>query len=512
MRKINRHKLLIIVLYLVILLLAVFSKSRSTSSLELHKRVSVENNITRTDYVDDEGRITYAIDKNYATLVETRENNTVFREFFDEDGNPQRQSGGFFALLRSFNVDDLVEYEYYYDAEGKPVAVEDGTYGLYYEYNEEGQNILLAFLDENGQRTARKDGCAVVRRKFRRLVDDGSFGEENLDSAPVSENNEGLNQEEHSGGLIQEDYYFDLNDEPICLKNGAFATQIEKNEKGLNIRSTSLGRDGKPVMTSDGYATSRRTHFPDGTIETETYFDAEDHPVALSQGQYGLRVDGQKTIYIDQYGNDMFVLSNFLVNSFASVMLAAIVLLCIAILLPEKISFVFLILYVAFILYMTLLYRAGSEGFLKLELFWSYRLFIKDPQMRMEILNNIMLFVPLGALLYKAYPKKNVNNNCRCNYYSHGACVKAQCTCDHRREIACANFSSCCLRAKRFGINVKIIFAAVLLSAVIELLQYFLGIGYCELDDMISNGIGALLGFRTCEVFMANRLTDLKEE
>ncbi|MBQ9613431.1 MAG: hypothetical protein IJV14_12715, partial [Lachnospiraceae bacterium] len=150
MRKINRHKLLIIVLYLVILLLAVFSKSRSASSLELHKRVSVENNVTRTDYVDDEGRITYAIDKNYAILVETRENNTVFREFFDEDGNPQRQSGGFFALLRSFNADDLVEYEYYYDAEGKPVAVEDGTYGLYYEYNEEGQNILLAFLDENG--------------------------------------------------------------------------------------------------------------------------------------------------------------------------------------------------------------------------------------------------------------------------------------------------------------------------------------------------------------------------
>ncbi len=67
---------------------------------------------------------------------------------------------------------------------------------------------------------------------------------------------------------------------------------------------------------------------------------------------------------------------------------------------------------------------------------------------RQDILNNIWLFVPLGAALYD--PK-------------------------HRLRWVWA----------------------VLLSVGIEVLQYFFGIGLCELDDVFSNGLGAMIGYVT---------------
>ena len=65
----------------------------------------------------------------------------------------------------------------------------------------------------------------------------------------------------------------------------------------------------------------------------------------------------------------------------------------------------------------------------------------------MEILNNIWLFIPLGALLGRLYPRD------------------------------------------RF-----IFFMPTLISVMIEFTQYMFDIGYCEFDDVFSNTVGGLIG------------------
>ena len=63
----------------------------------------------------------------------------------------------------------------------------------------------------------------------------------------------------------------------------------------------------------------------------------------------------------------------------------------------RKLNKVMLPMYIMFIVYMTVMFREIGVGMLNLELFWSYRLFKVSSELKMEILNNIWLFIPLGA-------------------------------------------------------------------------------------------------------------------
>lgn len=106
--------------------------------------------------------------------------------------------------------------------------------------------------------------------------------------------------------------------------------------------------------------------------------------------------------------------------------------------------------YLLFIILMTLMYREAGSGRLRLTLFWSYSRFIRKWRIRKEILNNIWLFIPLGAILYRLIPK----------WY--------------------------------------VVFVTVPLSIAIEAAQYMLDRGLCETDDVVSNVLGGLIGIIVC--------------
>ena len=116
----------------------------------------------------------------------------------------------------------------------------------------------------------------------------------------------------------------------------------------------------------------------------------------------------------------------------------------------RKFNTVLLPFYLVFIAMMTLLYREIGTGRLNLTLFWSYRRFLSSPSLRKEIVNNIWLFIPLGAILYKLIPK----------WYA--------------------------------------VFIPLIVSVAVEIAQYALDVGLCELDDMVSNGFGGLIGAAVC--------------
>lgn len=104
--------------------------------------------------------------------------------------------------------------------------------------------------------------------------------------------------------------------------------------------------------------------------------------------------------------------------------------------------------YVVFILMETVIGRKSGSGRMELVPFWSY----SHPELRMEIILNYILFIPLGFLLYLCFGE--------------------------RRKYGC----------------VWIATAGFLLSASIESIQLVFRIGLFEFDDMIGNTIGCLIG------------------
>ena len=156
----------------------------------------------------------------------------------------------------------------------------------------------------------------------------------------------------------------------------------------------------------------------------------------------------------------MYRLSRFLHTHAAAVFALGLAVCVASLLLNRRGNAALLALYLLFIAYMTLMYRDAVVNRLNLELFWSYRQFLSAPGMRMEILFNILLFIPLGLILYR-------------------------------------------LTGRPWAALI-----AVAVSVAVELTQYALGIGLCELDDIVSNGLGGGLG---CLLgIAAGRLRDLR--
>lgn len=424
---------------------------RSTSLKEV---VSQSGNVERIDYFNKEGTITEAADKNYATCIKTTNGISVLEEFFDAKGEPAKQPSGYYAILREFdenehnyritylgrnhepititagysiclrqfNQDGLLVKEQYLDVDGNPTKTDLYGYGCLRNYDENGRVVLVTYINENGEPVVTRLGYATLRRTF---YGEGSFA-----------------------GKVENEFYFDAYEQPIALSHGEYGAHKEYDEYGREIGITYLAVDGNPMVTKDGYTTVKRTFYPNDTIRTEMYFDVVGNPVALSQGQYGeLRKDG-KVSFLTADGKELFNLKNYLYEHTSLVVVTGLFIVLISLICGRGLNFVLLVVFIGFIIYITLMNRT-TTGKLNTELqpFWSYRQILTSPVLRLEILNNIWLFVPLGTILYKLHPK------------------------------------------------IWVMLLPIMFSVIIETIQLFTGIGLAEIDDMISNGLGGAIGY-----------------
>lgn len=121
--------------------------------------------------------------------------------------------------------------------------------------------------------------------------------------------------------------------------------------------------------------------------------------------------------------------------------------------------------YLVFLFGATLLNRTPGEGQgIQLELFWSYRVMFQKNSIEMgkQILYNILAFIPWGILMPQ--------------------CMDSE---------------------YRFW---KVTGMAVAVSVFIEATQYVFQCGLCELDDMVHNGLGAVIGYGVyLAIFSRNR-------
>lgn len=340
----------------------------------------------QTDYVNGMGALTVALDKNYATVVKT----------LDQDGN---------CVL-----------EQYFDNHGKPAVTANGNYALRRRYNAEGKWITSTYLDSELRPIVGRSGYASIHRTY------------------------------NAAGKVATEMYFAADGQPAPSLNKVYGVRNEYDENDRISVITSLDADSNPMNNRGHYAMIRRTYTSDGKLYMQKFYDKNGNPVRLSSGQYGYVYVNGKTICLDRDGNRIFVLRHFLLNSIFLVLLIGVLLLLLILLSDRLHAWILLFLYLAFIIYMTMINREVGSSVITWSMPPNYYLFFMDK----EILANIWLFVPLGAILYKL---------------------------SHMWEI---------------------IALPIALTLLIETAQLFLDIGAFELSDLIANSLGGAMGIVVC--------------
>lgn len=121
---------------------------RGTTSSELTKLEKTEGNITRTSYIDTSGELTYAIDKHYAILVQTKdeEGRVLEEHYLDENEEPTACWGYFGISYEHREGEDIITY---LDEEGNPVKTQSGYAIIVRSLDELGQALDDRYYDEN---------------------------------------------------------------------------------------------------------------------------------------------------------------------------------------------------------------------------------------------------------------------------------------------------------------------------------------------------------------------------
>lgn len=435
------------------------------TSSELSIRETVDGSVTSTSYVNPDGVITEAIDMGYATVCRIWDDNgRVVEEryldangdsvarygnyyglsyeydeigtvitYLDAEGNPIIRSDGYSTIVRTQD-DGRASDDFYYDLNGQQVQCSGGYYGLHRGYNSDGQNISLTFFDKDGHAVSTSSGYAI--KTYQRDMD----------------------------GTIVGEQYFDTEGNPARSLLGQYGELYQRNEQGYIGQITYLGADGKPTPTNAGYTILKRTYHRDGTADTDMYFDTNGNSKALSKGQYGIKRSGKVNLLLDRNGNTMLCVDNLLNGFPCMVVVFGSVVCLLMIVFPKSLSVVLTIVYVAFILYETLMFRESGDVRTNFVLFSYAGKFLKEQSVRVGVINNIWLFIPLGTGLYRWFQKKWV------------------------------------------------LLIPFVMSVAIETTQFITGLGIAEFDDVFGNTMGGWIGVLVAWMWLSWRKFRMEEQ
>lgn len=449
-----------IVLFLAFLVLSIlFIKTNKHNiiseynSSELHQSISLNANEERTDYINENGDITIASDLGYSTKIITSLENRKIEKYYDPEGKQVKCNDGYYSIIREYNEErkciissyrdsdglptknslgystEKNEYDSYglkkqvlfYDVYDNPICSTREGYGKRYEYDKNGRINKIIYLDENGNPMVAGNGYAITTRVYY-SVDDPTPGE------------------------IKNEFYFDEYGHPISLSLGQYGIMREYDDGGQNISVTFLDSTGNPMVTTNGYTTVwRKFH---GNNYTEKYYDINGNPYKLSDGQYGITVvDGEKK-YINYDGKEFVNIKVFLNTKPYFVILASLFFVLISAYTNRVTNVLFMLFSCVIIAYFTLMFRDKAI----IPHNWSplyeiRQLFTLDDEMYSNMIKNIWLFIPLGAIVYQLFPKG------------------------------------------------KALLIPMTLSIIIEIVQCVTGVGWCELLDVFLNTIGGIIGY-----------------
>ncbi|MBR2824097.1 MAG: VanZ family protein [Clostridia bacterium] len=431
----------------------------SYSSTNLASKTTEEQKgdllITSTAYVSPSGQPVLASDKGYATIIKTsRDGKTILEEYLDENGNPAVLSAGYSSIKREY-TDGLNTRIIYLDSEKQPVVISSGYDTIRRTYNDARLSDTDTYWIGDEQ-VERKQGYWSLKRlygtgKDRKRVIRQEYRDQN---ELLTSNSSGYAYWERAfneQGKVAIQKYYGADGKPASISFGYYGYQREYDGEGRTTRIIYLGEDGQPANTSRGYAIEK-TVYDEAGAKT-FYYDANGEPVTAGKNQFGVLKTDDGNTYLNEDGEMLFRLDNILQTYPVLVLVCGSLVLVIALCAKGKLQSVFIAVYFCFIIYMTMAWRETGTSRARFELFWSYRQFLTNKKLRLEILNNIWLFVPFG--------------------------------------IAVRIFIQERTPTKSFLWTVLI---SILFSAGIESVQLAARIGLCEVDDVISNSLGAVVG------------------
>ena len=440
------------------------SEYRSSSLIE---KTVVEGNVERIDYLNEYGNVTIALDLGYSTKIITKTQDGKIEAYYDPEGNPAKCALGYYSVHRKYNDEGYNIYNLYLGDNGEPVMLPSGYSIEKNLFNDSGQKETVLFLDVN-----RNPVCSSAEgygKRYEYNMEGKVCKITYLDQTgnPMVTKN-GYASISRSfyiskgaeNGKIEYEFYFDAQGEPISLSLGQYGLHREYNEKGDNTVLTYLDAEGKPIITRKGYTTVIKDY--QGSSYSERYLDIDGQPFKLSEGQYGTKTTNGQIVYLDVNGNEQFNIKTFLYKQPIFIIIVALGVIIISISIDKRLNTIVLIIYFVTILYFTLMYREKTLSTNAYTSFSAYRLFFVNDEARSSIIKNIWLFIPLGAILYRLFPQK------------------------------------------------KVLLIPIVVSLIIELTQYVTGLGWCDIDDVISNSLGGFIGYEIGNVLRRIKTVSLE--
>ncbi len=425
------------------------SEYRST---DLKQVVTKYGNVTKTDYVDGNGNLRVAANTGYSTKLVVRQKDSEIETYLNDRGERVRLKYGHYGILREYDSDGnnirvtfldennhptvtalkyaVEEKEFnesgqqvscrYLDAEGKPSQSYYNGFGARYEYNDKGRRMRTTYLDEAGEPMLLPVGYSTLVQEY-------------------------YETEGPEYGKVKKEFYCLPDGTPASLSLGQYGIYKEYDENGQISLTVYLDVDGSPVVTKKGYTSVAFTYFADNSVQSTLYYDINGSPFQMREGQYGIKNQNGRTIYLNADGTERFNIRNFIYSNSRIVIVIVIALVLLSAFTDKKINWLMLAAYIGVIVYFTLMYREDSEA--KIGVFNLYGRFFVNADARADIIKNIWLFIPFGSILFRLYPRKST------------------------------------------------LVLPFLLSILIEAIQYYTGTGICTLDDVISNGFGGVVGY-----------------
>lgn len=461
-----------IVLFFAFLVLSILfiktNKHKTISeynSSELHQSISLNANEERTDYINENGDITIASDLGYSTKIITSLENRKIEKYYDPEGKQVKCNDGYYSIIREYNEERKCIISSYRDSDGLPTKNSLGYSTEKNEYDSYGLKKQVLFYDvyDNPICSTREGYGKRYEYDKNGRINKIIYLDEN-GNPMVAGNGYAITTrvyysvDDPTPGEIKNEFYFDEYGNPISLFLGQYGILREYNEFGQNISVTFLDCTGNPMITTAGYTTIQRKY--QGNNYTEKYYDINGNPYKLSDGQYGITVvDGEKK-YINYDGKE-FINIKVLLNTNPYFVIVASIFLVLISAYTNKLTNVLLMLFSCVIIaYFTLMFRDKAI----IPKNWSplyeiRQLFTWDNETYSNMIKNIWLFIPLGATVYQLFPRE------------------------------------------------KALLIPIILSIIIEIIQWVTGLGWCELLDVFLNAMGGIMGYGLAKYIFKSKST-----